>query len=164
MNYRPPVYDIFCPYPNANPVSCTLQEYAANIHSIWEINERQVISRKPTTGQPSIISMSHNNHLAMYCDIPNAADTYSKARPVAKTAAQSIIKDESAEIQRDNDPDSQAASAESRPPMLPLSTYSSWDHQGMHVAFLRSVGADIPHFSSVGTPSFQTAALNNAAL
>ncbi len=122
-----------------------------------------IISRKPTTGQPSIISMSQNNHLAMYCDIPNAADTYNKACPVAKTDVQPNIKDESAEIQRDNASDSQAASAESRPPMLPLSTYSSLDHQGMHVAFLRSVGADIPHFSSVGTPILPTAALNNAA-
>ena len=131
MNYGPPVYDNFCPYPNANPVSCTLEEFAANIHNIWQMNERQVISRKPITGQPSIISMSHNNFLAMYCDIPNAADTYNKARPVVKTELQSNIKDESDEIQRDNDPESQAASAGSRPPMLPppmlpLSTYSSF--------------------------------------
>ncbi len=33
----------------------------------------------------------------------------------------------------------------------------------MHVAFLRSVGADIPHFSSVGTPIFPSVASNNAA-
>jgi len=33
----------------------------------------------------------------------------------------------------------------------------------MHVAFLRSVGADIPHFSSVGTPIYPSVALNNAA-
>ncbi len=33
----------------------------------------------------------------------------------------------------------------------------------MHVAFLRSVGAKIPHFPSVGTPIYATAALNNAA-
>ena len=33
----------------------------------------------------------------------------------------------------------------------------------MHVTFLRSVGADIPHFSSVGTPISPSVALNNAA-
>ncbi len=32
----------------------------------------------------------------------------------------------------------------------------------MHVAFLRSVGADIPHFSSVGTPIFPSVASNAA--
>ncbi len=106
MNYGPPIYDIFCHYPNANPVSCTLEEFAAHVHNIWEMNAHQVISRKPTTGQPSIISMSRNNFLAMYCDIPNAADTYIKARPVVKTEEQS---NESDEIQRDNDPDSQAS-------------------------------------------------------
>ncbi len=99
----------------------------------------------------------------MYCDIPNTADTYNKACPVAKTEVPPHIKDELALIQRDNAPDSQAASAESRPPILPLSTYSSLDHQGMHVAFLRFVGADIPHFSSVGTPIFPSVALKNAA-
>ncbi len=33
----------------------------------------------------------------------------------------------------------------------------------MHVAFLRSVGADIPHFFSVGTLIYPSVALNNAA-
>jgi hypothetical protein len=33
----------------------------------------------------------------------------------------------------------------------------------MYDAFLRSVGADIPHFFAVGTPTYPTDAFNNAA-
>ncbi len=65
----------------------------SNVHNNWEMNARQVIHRKPTAGQPDIFSMAHNHHLAMYCDILNAADTYKKSRTVAKTDVQTDIQD-----------------------------------------------------------------------
>jgi hypothetical protein len=64
------------------------------------MNARQVIHCIPTAGHLAIISMAHTNHLAMYCDIPNAADTNNKASTVAKTEVQTDIQHGSDEIKK----------------------------------------------------------------
>ncbi len=68
MNH-PFLYDVFSPYPHLDPVNCTLAEFTVNVQNIININDRQTLHRQPTNGQPALISMAHNNHLAQNRDI-----------------------------------------------------------------------------------------------